>query len=416
MGFAELRESYKEESNNNNTGAESNSNGDYEERPYGRMFPYGVISFDDIIEVFYPDDIWDDGPVTDSNGDIGVVLKGPHVVDGQLYRAQGRGDDTLARKDENASEYIDYYVVNVDANDGSKENYNSDGVLKGVDPSKRANEFVGERVDSFEEDEMTVWLSGSSGKWAGRYLDVNGGPEAKYEDGSHTQGLVETNPDKYKYDWEDEEYPDVTKRFARLPQMRDIDFEEHGGGFIDLVHMSDRFEGAEYGYYVTIGLNDFEGDNVQNATMLETQTNPDAVEYQDAALVWHDEPESDDSNSGSSNGDDQGFQTAGTDAFDVPDEDRKSRTEFLDDLSVEVRRFVHSCVVDCDIRPGEDPLHTVAGGDMDQWMGIVDGNYGGDRTVDEKLSTELNDLCEIYATIVDGDIEAARDAGVPVDN
>lgn len=415
MGFAELRNEFKDAQNESDSDSDSSDTetSDYETRPYAQIYPRSAISFEDIVDVFYPDQIWDDGPVVDANGDIGLVLKAPHVVDGDLYRSRGRGDDTIARMNDDAAEYIDYKAIDLD-NDGTEEDFDREGNLKGVTPSENAGKYDGEMVETFSEDTVTLWLSGKSAKWAARTLDVNGEPLAQYDDDEHTQGLVETNPDRY----DDDKDPDVFDRFARLPQLRDIDFEGHGGGFINLIHLSDVYPDADRGYYVILGFNDFEGDNVQDATILEPVENPDAVEFEDAALVWHDEPSEFDSDDTDSDGDDDDTDgSGGSGSFAVPVNEAMTREEFLDGMPMAERRFVHNCVVECGIQPDTDVVETVVEDGFDDWHeSVAKRNYEGEETVDTDFAEHLRDITEGYADIVDGEIDAVREEGIPVDN
>lgn len=395
MGIQEFKESLKENSESNNSG--NGSSGGYEEHPYLRFKPETLICFDGITNMHMFMDLTDDdgNPVEDpcggrGNGNLLLTLENPQVVSGSLFAAQGREEGTIAREHDDM-EYMDYLLCDED-NDGFGESYaapDEGGHLKGVTPTKRSNEFAGEPVDEFMEDTIDLQLSGRSARRVARAFDVNGRFPAGYHEGEFNNGLIENNPNDPSGD-------DATyKRMTRYPQMRELEWEDNNGGFMMLMDASE-INPNWSGHHITVAYNDFEGDSLEDATMIDPVHNPDDIEY-DSQLYWTDvsdgpNGELDDD----SDGDNQDFPndplaTEGTDDSDSID---------IDSLPAEERKFVTGMVENSQVYPGQNPVDDLLDGDFEQWMINVRKYYQGTQTVDEEFCQRLNDACADYANVV----------------
>lgn len=342
MGFEELETKLSENLDGDSSDDDSSDEQDYPERPCANLSPTVCIGFDSIEELFWTGQVTDnDGnPVEHQNyGDTGLVLRNPTVVKGTVFESSAREDHDLSRHSDDGP-YVDFRIC--DPEDFSfEENYDSNGDVKSVTSGNRdAFDTMG-ATDELP-DELTLFVGGVAGDSIMKALDVNGRPGAMINsDGEHTFGLIEWNPDAGE--------DDARTRVSRYPHLRDIDWDgesegveearsdsdarqtESDGGFLYLTRRASI--DAEYdgnAFWAVVGHNDFEGDNIQDATFIEPQMDREAA--QDAltndegstyvpAFAWH---EQDVSTSDGSEAEDED-----TSEFDFGDDDRESEESEL---------------------------------------------------------------------------------------
>lgn len=212
----------------------------------------------------------------------GNYVNGVEVDEADIEEAQDRIAEAVD-VDFEEDEYrdhrlkVDYKIADESDRDADVQEV-SDQIL-GIDVG--GGVFASERVDEFTHDKVMVWYGGISGQFILRALDFNGLPSARYkEDGYLVKGLLQ-HPLGW-FDRDEDNYPDLVEttdrselaratqnggmgrppRVARPPVLRsDIEGEEV---FIRI----GRYNGGRM-MEATIAFNDFEGDNVEEATQLE---------------------------------------------------------------------------------------------------------------------------------------------------
>lgn len=385
MGLKEFKQNLAENS-------ESNNSGSYEKRPYAKLKPEVIICFNEISNMHMFMDLMDNGnPVEDpcagqGSGNLLLTIEQPQVISGSLFAAQGRDQGDISRESDLTSEYVDYMLCDSD-NEGYELSYDSTGDLKGVSPNSRSNIYSGKPVDGFMEDTIDLQLGGRSARRIARTLDVNGRFPAGYHDGEFNNGFIENNPNDPSDD-------DATyKRPTRFPQMRDIEWEDNGGGFIVLMDASD-INPDWSGHHITLSLNDFDGDKMENATMVEPVHNPEMPEY-DSKLYWTDVSDGPNGELDDDTGDDQDFPsnplaTEGDDSSGIN----------IESLSQHEREFVEGVVENSEVYPGQNPVDDLLDGDWDKWEKNVNKYYQGTKTVDEAFCEDMNEACAAYANMV----------------
>jgi hypothetical protein len=292
MDFNELKDAVSSGSDNDSE--------EYEDWPQIIMRPETAIGFDAITNIVYMPTGWDQAassyiekPITDESGnpveatenDLLIEFENPQLLPGMgtLYEATGRDAGTVVRKDDDVEEWDDYLLLNEDQLDPDNDfRYDQNGNMRGVDIPGTSKSFTGQEVDDFNSDDQRaiVYLSGKARFFAANALDVNGGLD-------NPQSLMEKKSDF------DVDRDDISKRFTRYPQLRDIDWEGNNGGFMIFASADTWNWGG--GNATKFFFNDFEGDNWGDATAVVPVEDPAAVrDNNQANFYWAEQTSADD--------------------------------------------------------------------------------------------------------------------------
>ena len=156
---------------------------EYEQRPWVNMTPTTRLK-GTVTEIFTPE-------LGTSN--YGIIIEDPEVVVGDVFVNAHKPDDSPTREvvDENSTSPTDYRVADdsdpsvtvVEDTLATDEESTVDGEV--------ANTY--ERADSFDDDEVCLWISGLAGDKIIRALDFNGRPYARYGDNGPIYGLFQAH-------------------------------------------------------------------------------------------------------------------------------------------------------------------------------------------------------------------------------
>ena len=376
MDFSGIEEKVNEQFEEQNDGQDFDDEPEYEIHPYLKATPTTAIGFSSIEDIVsFESPVDENGVVEQPDGDFALVLNDPEILKGALYRNQEKPDGEAIRDREDTSGFgstIDYQVFDED-DEHFEQSFDADGNVKGVS-SYYPSDFPGEEADGFDEDTVLLVLTGSSGDKIAETLDANGNKSAYYIDGERSRGF-------WEYPTQDQD-DDLDRRPARFPQLRD----DVGGGYIYIGwmsnHLPDYPENANPGYYGIVAMDDYEGDNVLDATFLNPISDTDAIS-DDALyeLAWHSEDNqivTDDGND--PNGPSSDDVTFGTDN----DEGGLSDHDVTDDEEAFLTGMQEG------VEDGEITIDTA----QNNWDTIVDNNSGEDATLPSTADPDV--LLEVF--------------------
>ena len=170
--------------------ADQQSDGEeqYPERAWLNMTPTTRLK-GTVTEIFTPE-------LGTSN--YGIIIEDPEVVVGDVFVNEQKPDGGQTREvvDENSTSPTDYRVADdsdpsvtvVEDTLATDEESTVDGDV--------ANTY--ERADSFDDDEVCLWISGLAGDRIIRALDFNGRPYARYNDNGPVYGLLQAHESWFK--------------------------------------------------------------------------------------------------------------------------------------------------------------------------------------------------------------------------
>jgi len=189
-----------------------------------------------------------------------TYVRGTEATDDNIEAAQARLDEAGVEYED--GEYDDLKVSGTDykiadVSDSRTEKQEIDGNVLGIDVG--GGTFPAEEVDDFDTDTIMVWYGGMAGQFAGRALDANGQPFARFTDegGYLVKGLLQA-PVGWRGEADIEQYGDVettdrsklatdlnrAPRVARPPILRDdidgrvfIALGRYNGGRMNEVHV-----------------------------------------------------------------------------------------------------------------------------------------------------------------------------------
>lgn len=395
MGFKDLKEAVQD----GNTNSTNDAGGDYESYPLVKLFPETVLSFDEVSDLWKSENQW--------GVSIGFNLVNPRAITlddvvSEVYMSNGKTVGDISREDDEAVEYIDYQVMNPEDGQFDKD-FDQNGTLKSVTGGHpQTGDYEGHQVERLDADEVSIYMSGSTGNTIARTLDSNGLLGADYDDetGEHNNGLIEWNPKNQQEDVSASDLDELSV-FTREPELReDLDWETNDGGFIAML-----WEDYKKSYNVILGYNDFDGDNMEAATLIDPTVNNDG--FDDPDLKWH-TPPLDEKSSAFEDGTAGNFSDASS-SDDTADEEEDSTHITYESAPTEIKEVAHHAVVGMELRPGTDPLEQVT--DQDAWLHMVEQTYDGNETVDAEFGDMVATVVMDYARLVDGDFATARDAG-----
>lgn len=229
----------------------------------------------EVVDVFWTGSLMDDDGNLEQQdelwyNDVGVTLRNPTVIGGTIWR-NGVKDDVesglVADVEPDDRTYRNDYRIEP-ANDND---LTDDGQFAG-----RNGLAEGEIVESFDEDEVTFFFTSGAKYNLARQLDVSGGNAYIDEDGEPVLGLIEVHHDGGE------------RRFARYPELRpDLEGEEIIIRHALAKDVIDDFGGNARAHNITVFRNDFEGDNMSEATQVElSRKEPEGAD--DVVLRWED--------------------------------------------------------------------------------------------------------------------------------
>lgn len=359
------------------------------ERAQVNVIPKVGIAFDEVTDLYLSGYITtqDGDPIVDQNVDVGIVLKNPRVVRGSLWENNIRGESytdeetgettqaEFAREHPDAGYDLPYHSVDykvLNKNDTNFDvGYDKNGDVKDV-TAGRADAFKASEVDEFAEDEIVVYLSSFAGMMVARQLDIHGDTTAYInDDGEHTNGLVEWGPDSV----------DEAFRYARYPEVRDIDWESKDGGFLYVTHHEDVVEDYEGPmHHATVRFNDFEGGNVMDATKVPRAYNPDHDDlYENAPLAWGGSPDAAEDSTANDADNDVDYGVDGSESDDSGSEKT---------LTPEEENFVNGFPKQA--IPTDGGVADIYEDGMSRFTEIVTGQLGEDADV-EFLASEIEE-------------------------
>ena len=253
-----------------------------------------------------------------------------------------------------------------------EQSFDADGNVKGVS-SYYPSDFPGEATEEFDEDSVLLVMSGSSGDKITETLDANGAKSAYYIDGERSRGFWE-----YPMGDDSEEFD---RRPARFPQLRD----DVKGGYIYIGwmsnHLPDYPDNANPGYYGIVAMDDYEGDNVLDATFLSPISDTDAISEDSLFdLAWH----SEDNQIVTDDGEDPNGPSSDDVTFGTGDDGGLSDHNLTDDE----RAFLEG------MQEGVEDNEITIDTAQDNWETIVDNNSGEDATLPS--TADADELLEAF--------------------
>ena len=295
---------------------------------------------------------------------VGVVVSNPTAAKGTIYRNSEVDYDTYETAvgakmqsddlDQNVSS-TDFKLADPEDDMTTEKSY--DGTVRAIEVG--SGSFDAEVVDSFDVDTAIIWFNRVSGQVIGRALDFNGIPFARYtDDGYLVKGLLDV-PLGWRSQDRNAPVDDPGSQAARRTLAKDDGFGRPPRWARPIVQRADtvgesvffEVERSGQSYITNAYFNDFEGDNVEEATPIEPRYEAEADDilaevFEDTTpegiyALYHGEGWQNDLGDNS----DAEAATSGAGSFDIaPEDDEAASTAEQDGLTDAEEQFAERVV------------------------------------------------------------------------